>query len=89
MMNDSPKQFCHVAFFAIPSDYAISQECMSVFHVSFDQLYAAFLSPGNSLLPFRRSVFGAALVILLDNIARYRHDIVVSLVDLLMTLQYS
>ena len=28
---------------------------------------------------------GAALVILLDNIAGYRHDIVVALVDLLFT----
>ena len=88
-MNDSPKQFCHVAYFAIHSHYAISQGCMSVFHVSFDQLYAAFLYPCKTLLSFRRSVFGAALVILLDHIVRYRHDIVVALVDLLITLRYS
>ena len=40
-------------------------------------------------LSFRKSMSGATLVILLDNVAGYRHDIVVALVDLLCTLRYS
>ena len=40
-------------------------------------------------LSLRGSTSGAALVLLFDNIARYRHDIVVALADLLINLRYS
>ena len=46
-----------------------------VFFNSFELLFFS--------LSFRRSMSGAALVILLGDIAGYRHDIVVALVDLL------
>ena len=40
-------------------------------------------------LSFRRSMSGAALVILLVNVAGYRHDIVVAFVELVFTPRYS
>ena len=100
-MNDSPKRFCRITLcaplsiqfltktFCIRSRYAISQEWMSVSMLFLTNFMQQFFSLVLHSLSFRRSMSGAALLILLDNIARYWQDIVVALVDLLNTLRHS